>query len=414
MDKFFICLANSYKRGGRCVAGIEIAPKTNGKWKMVRNQEGMPQWIRPIANTPYGEIPLHLVNDINILSVIKLVDIQPCPHKAHTEDMLFSHMECCHYDFPNDIELLNRLLDPIHQAIFHSRGRAISTQMMSGLNYSLMLIHPENIQTYIDETREKSKYRMTFTYFGTNYDLPITDPLFLDRMRETPQLYAQIDNAYLTLSLGMEFEGWHHKLVAGVIIPNPAISVDGIHDEVEEKLSYMDKQKLIHPKAYFKWTEEDDLLLTKLYQEGLSIQDLMDRFMRNEGAILSRINKLGLNSCQQPLDTLTSTIESENIPKKSPSNWFDDYEKELIYLTEMKEIIEERIKVLRNNIQQEMKKQGENKIESPHFTIYYTPAKTVMQFDSNSFRQENEELYTAYCKAKQRKETIIIKRTNKE
>ncbi|MBO4315997.1 MAG: hypothetical protein J5867_08575 [Prevotella sp.] len=341
MDKYFICLANSYKRGGRCIAGIEIAKKANGKWKMIRNQEGAPQWIRPIANTPYGEIPIHVANDIKLLSVIKLVDVQPCPHNAHTEDTLFSHIECCHFDFPNDIDVLNRILDPIHQAIFHNRGRAISTQMITGLNYSLMLIHPENIQTYIDETREKSKYRMSFTYFGTNYDFPITDPLFLDRMRETPQLYSQIDNAYLTLSLGMEFEGWHHKLVAGVIIPK-------------------------------------------------------------------------IDNNRQQLDVSKTTIEVENSLKKSSTDWFNDYEKELVSLLEMKETIEEKILLLRNNIQQEMKKQGMEKVESQHFIISYTPAKTIMQFDSRSFRQENEELYNAYCKIKQRKETIVIKKNNKE
>lgn len=337
MDKFFICLANSYKRGGRCIAGVEIALKDDGKWKMIRNHDGNPQWIRPIANTPYGEIPNHLALGIKPLTIVKLCDVQPCPHNAHTEDVFFSQMNCYKDDFPIINEVLNLLVDPNHQAIFHNRGRAISTQMITGLNYSLMLIHPENIQTYIDETREKSKYRMSFTYFGTNYDFPITDPLFLDRMRETPQLYSQIDNAYLTLSLGMEFEGWHHKLVAGVILPKT-------------------------------------------------------------------------NDNRQRSDVSKTTIEVENSLKKSSTDWFDDYEKELVSLLEMKETIEEKILLLRNNIQQEMKKQGMEKVESQHFIISYTPAKTIMQFDSRSFRQENEELFNAYCKIKQRKETIVIKR----
>ena len=57
MDKYFICLANSYKRGGRCIAGVEVIFNGDSKWKLVRNDDGIPNWIRPIARTIYGEIP---------------------------------------------------------------------------------------------------------------------------------------------------------------------------------------------------------------------------------------------------------------------------------------------------------------------------------------------------------------------
>ena len=56
MDKHFICLANSYKRGGRCIAGIEVSID-NDQWAVRCHSDGSPRWIRPIdRNTEYGEI----------------------------------------------------------------------------------------------------------------------------------------------------------------------------------------------------------------------------------------------------------------------------------------------------------------------------------------------------------------------
>jgi len=37
-----------------------------------------------------------------------------------------------------------------------------------------------------------------------------------------------------------------------------------------------------------------------------------------------------------------------------------------------------------------------------------------MQFDSKAFRTENEELYSNYCKPKQREASIVVKRKVKE
>lgn len=49
-----------------------------------------------------------------------------------------------------------------------------------------------------------------------------------------------------------------------------------------------------HPKAYDKWIEEDDSLLTQKFGEGASIADLARSFQRQPSAIRSRLAKLGL------------------------------------------------------------------------------------------------------------------------
>ena len=406
MDKYFICLANSYKRGGRCIAGVEVVSDGDGKWKLVRNDDGNPCWIRPIAQTTYGEIPNYVAEDIQMLSVVRLSNVVPCPQGVHTENVYYSRIEQFEYDISQLPSSTDQFIDRKHQSIFHNRGRAVSAEMLRSINYSLMLIHPDKAGAYRDENREKSKNRMKFTYYGVEYDFPITDSAFLDEFKRDPERYADIPNVYLTISLGLDFEGWHHKLVAGVIIPS-----DSAKPNDTESFSYMDQQKRLHHNAYAKWTNEDDEELCKHVKEGVSIQELCRIFGRNEGAICSRISKLGLE-----IDTSTLHIfdNGTNMPQNNQQNWFAEYEQELARLLDRKNEIEEQINELRSKIQQGMETHNLDKIYSEHFSVSYTPARTVIQFDGKAFRQENEELYSSYCKPKVREASIVVKRIAKE
>ena len=314
--RYFICLANSYKRGGRCIAGIEV----DDSRKILRDEKGNPRWLRPIADTPHGEIPNHIADNIKLLSLIKLTDVKPCPISVHTENVRFSQIEVCHSPYPSDRMLLDRLIDKVHQAAFGSKGRAVSSDVVSRLGYSLMFIYVENVTAYIDENREKSKNRMKFSYYGTEYDMPITDPIFLEEFRSDPQRFSMIPSVYLTLSLGMEFEGWHHKLVAGVIIPTGSYNQ---HD------------------------------------------------------------------------------------------WFEKYDRELSRLFDRKAEIEEQIKTLRQELLSQMEQHGVEKVSSRQFVVNYSPAKTIMQFDSKTFRRENESFYRDYCIPKQKDASIIVRRIKK-
>jgi hypothetical protein len=271
-----------------------------------------------------------------------------------------------------------------------------------------MLIHPDKAGAYRDENREKSKNRMKFTYYGIEYDFPITDPAFLDEFKRVPERYADIPNVYLAISLGLEFEGWHHKLVAGVIIPT-----DFTKRQNADGISNIDQQKKIHHNAYAKWTTEDDEQLRNQVEEGVSIQELCRIFERNEGAIRSRISKLGLdigNSTPHIFCQDNSHASSHN----NHTNWFDECERELVRLLDKKSEIEEQINDVRAKILHGMESYCLETIQSEQFSVSYSPAKTVMQFDSKAFRTENEELYSNYCKPKQREASIVVKRKVKE
>ena len=329
MDKHFICLANSYKHGGRCIAGIEVVPQADGSLSIVRHDDGRPRWIRPVSMSANGEIPNHLAESFKVFSLVKLTEVEPCPDKAHTEDVHCSRMEISPFELLPTKAFLNQLLDTQHQTVFYYRGKAIPATIIDRLNYSLMLIQPENVSAYCDEERENSKYRMKFTYFGSNYDFPITDPVFLEQFKKNPEKYDDLNGVYLVLSLGLEFEGFHFKLVATVVFP-------------------------------------------------------------------------------KDLDATEKPIVNEE------SRWFQEIEQEMLRLIKNKDEIEVRINALRLKIKEQMESHGEEQVKSQYFTINYTPAKIVMQFDNKTFRLENAELYSRYCLPKQKEASIVVRKNKIE
>jgi hypothetical protein len=331
MEKFFICLANSYKHGGRCIAGIEVVPQSDGSLGIVRHDDGRPRWIRPVSMSANGEIPNHLAESFKIFSLVKLTDVEPCPDNAHTEDVHCTRMEICPFELSPTKDFLNQLIDTQHQAVFYFRGKSIPTTIIDRLDYSLMLIHPDNACAYCDEGRENSKYRMKFTYNGSNYDFPITDPVFLEQFKKSPDSYADLDGVYLVLSLGIAFEGFHYKLVATVLIPNDLDVTQKPQFIDDSSLSYMEQQKLLYANAYAKWTPKEDAELLELLHKGMSIKELVKKFERNEGAIRSRIKKLTFEQLYN-------------------ENGFQNDEKELAYLIELKQEIERKIQALREKI----------------------------------------------------------------
>ena len=81
---------------------------------------------------------------------------------------------------------------------------------------------------WIREENGKRKNRAVF-YFGregrVHYDLPVTDPAWLDQLKFLPDGIHRHSllcgdkrlKTYLTISLSEAFQGFHYKLVAGVV-----------------------------------------------------------------------------------------------------------------------------------------------------------------------------------------------------
>ena len=60
-----------------------------------------------------------------------------------------------------------------------------------------------------------------------------------------------------------------------------------------EKKYSLEEKRQEYGNAYLPWEKEADEYLIRLYEEGKSIKELTEIFERNNGAIRSRLKKLG-------------------------------------------------------------------------------------------------------------------------
>jgi hypothetical protein len=207
----FVCLANSFKEGGRCVAGIVLDNNNNP----VDNKN---QWIRPVCNTAHNEIPTYLVNNINILDILEIeISSYPNLDNYQSENALFVETTL------RIIGKYNGTLDDLcdsNRLIFGNRGKAIIEEEIAKHNRSLVFVKPTNFEffqkTYDDNPNPQTRLR--FTYCENQYDLPITDPIFLKKYQSNPNFPNDFSQIYLTISIGVVHNGWHNKLVAGIIL----------------------------------------------------------------------------------------------------------------------------------------------------------------------------------------------------
>ena len=212
MPTSFICLANSFKEGGRCLAGIEL--DNNHNPILI---SGRPKWIRPICDTHHGEVPTEIAHSFRIMDIIEL-EITGSPAKTYqSENILFNAGSI--KTIGNYTSSLTDLCEN-RNLIFGNRGKALSKDYIGNLNYSLLFISVttfEVSQKSYEVRNSRPQVRLVFTYNGNQYDFPVTDPVFLYNFQQNPEILDNVDRLFLTLSISVEFENWYYKLVGGII-----------------------------------------------------------------------------------------------------------------------------------------------------------------------------------------------------
>lgn len=222
MDITFICLANSYKHNNRCIAGIIVSKRPgSSQYSIVRDNDGNPKWFRPIdRNTDAGAIPNDIASNIQILSIVKAHNVIPCPDGAQTENHYYSSLNPISR-LSRKTENLNCFIDTRHHFIFNNRGVAVHPDVYTHLDYSVLLIKSTNVHFYLKDRSQFGKEaqpRGRITHNGVEYDLPVTDPEFRKIIKEDINRSNSYGEYYITLSLGVEHDEWHSKLIACVIV----------------------------------------------------------------------------------------------------------------------------------------------------------------------------------------------------
>lgn len=212
--KLIVCMGNSYKNGGRCLAGIEVVKSCYGYF-VVKNSDGSPKWIRPVMANDNQGIPEKEVKSFGILDILKIDVIGEVPSGAHSENVRFRSIDRIgRYD-----GRLYDLCDNTHSLIFGNKGKAVPEEIFCNGGYSLMFVKPDNlyIETQYDNYGHE-KYRIQFSYKGYKYDFPLTDPEYISKLQKRSRNGGtRNDELYLTLSLGVNYKDWHYKLVAAVV-----------------------------------------------------------------------------------------------------------------------------------------------------------------------------------------------------
>ncbi|NUN09002.1 MAG: hypothetical protein HUU54_07490 [Ignavibacteriaceae bacterium] len=207
-------LANSFRDGGRCLAGIELDEKNNPVF--VNNR---PRWIRPVCKTVHEEVPTELALDVSLLDIIEFEPIEFITSQHQKENVLIENKPFKKAGVFSR-EHLPALCDNNRQKLlFTNRGKAVKEDQLGAIDYSLSLISAENFHVIEKSYEDKAtpQIRGGFKYNNTDYDFPITDPLFLYEHYSGKHMPGETKNLFMTISLSAPFENWAYKLIAAII-----------------------------------------------------------------------------------------------------------------------------------------------------------------------------------------------------
>ena len=232
--KRVLILANSIKKGQRCVAGRELL-NNEGRAKLGK-------WVRPVSNLGEGELhrqhyTLRSRKPARVLDVVDMMLAQQQQDPGQPENWrIADHVPWYKV----------RSLDPVHLPRFeesppdlwlestsHTDRISVEAQDRRFPQSSIVLIRPRNLKIRLWQEHnawkgcDQQKRAAVFTYAGQKYKLTITDPVFNDTfctrfpaVRERPREFVPPggDSSLLCISLTPPFNGYHYKVVASVLM----------------------------------------------------------------------------------------------------------------------------------------------------------------------------------------------------
>jgi hypothetical protein len=222
--KTLVCLANSRKLSGRCLAGKELSGAVAG------------QWIRPVSARPTEEVSERERAykdgaDPRLLDIVDVPLIQAKPKTFQSENWLLDPEK---YWVRRGTLAYAQLVDAVDApsslwtngfSTYHGLNDRVPEAEADKLTTSLYLLSLNSITCNVFAPgaafgNPKRRVHAEFSYAGSSYALWVTDPL-IER-----EYLAKEDGAYggggcyVTVSLGERDKGFCYKLVAAVIRPS--------------------------------------------------------------------------------------------------------------------------------------------------------------------------------------------------
>ena len=217
-----VCLANSRKLAGRCIAGRE--------WSAGR---GAGSWVRPVSAREGQEVSEYERQyedggDPRVLDVVSIPVLEPRPDGWQTENWLLDPESYWRKEGTYSWFDLPRLVDPVAPLwidgfdTHDGRNDRIPTELMESVSGSLRLIHVDRLELCVFAPGEafgnrKRRAQGRFSHAGRDYALWVTDPGYERTYLAKLDGVHEIRDCYLTINLGESYRGACHKLVAAII-----------------------------------------------------------------------------------------------------------------------------------------------------------------------------------------------------
>ncbi|MGA2811999.1 MAG: hypothetical protein ABSG16_11405 [Candidatus Acidiferrum sp.] len=227
--KKIVCLANSFKITGRCVAGREILE--GGKYG---------GWIRPVSKRPTSELQLweciYPDNDQpRLLDIMEIPLLGPAPRNHQTENHVIDNSR----EWIKSGELPWTALPVLEDrppSLWVNSDRTttgcfncVSQGEAAAEHHSLVLIKTRTLAIQITakpgDGKSYRNHQANFQYNGTRYSLKLTDPAAIEAFQRRPSGTYTLQNAYLSVSLTEPYDKDNnrcHKIVAAVFT-SPAL-----------------------------------------------------------------------------------------------------------------------------------------------------------------------------------------------
>lgn len=219
--KRVLCLANSRKLNGRCVAGIELS----GNQRV--------GWIRPVSAREHEEVSEYERqyedgSDPRVLDMMNVPLLEARPKGYQQENWLLSPEHYWQKLGRAAWSDLARLADPTAplwidgDSTYNGRNDRIALAQATGLTSSLRLLRVDQLTLSVFKPGEafgnpKRRVQGCFVHHGTEYRLWVTDPDYERAYLLKPDGEYQIGESYLTVSLGEPYNDACYKLVAAIM-----------------------------------------------------------------------------------------------------------------------------------------------------------------------------------------------------
>lgn len=219
--KRLLCLANSRKLHGRCIAGIELS---DGEWL---------GWVRPVSAREHEEVSEYERqyedgSDPRVLDVMFVPLLEARPKGYQQENWLLDpslYWQKVGRAGWNDLLGITCRSMPLWldgNSTYNGRNDRITLADAATLDSSLRLVHVDRLTLSVFKPghafgNPKRRVQGRFRHHGTDYHLWVTDPGYeRDYLLKEDGDY-DIGECFLTVSLGEPHNDACYKLIAAII-----------------------------------------------------------------------------------------------------------------------------------------------------------------------------------------------------